>query len=307
MEITRGFLENVKKSKVLLLMAAPAVIYFFIFSYIPMAGIVLAFKEFTFDKGIFGSVWNGIENFRFFFVGGEAFRVTRNTLLYNMAFIVVNNSLQILTALALAEIGGKFFKRITQSVMFLPYFISWVLVGGFLYNLLNRDYGLVSNFIKSLGIPPLDIYNTPEQWPVLIVLFNAWKWVGYGTVVYLASIGGINQEMYEAAEIDGANIFQRIIHITLPSITPTIITLVLLSIGQIFRGDFNMFYQLTGNSGVLYETTDVIDTFVIRSLINASDYGMAAASGLYQSIMCFVIIMVTNYLVKKANKDYALF
>lgn len=305
--MAKSVLKDLKQNRVLLLMIAPAVLFFVIFSYLPMAGIILAFKEYDFSKGIFGSPWNGINNFKFFFIGGDAFRVTRNTILYNTAFILFGNFMQITAAIALSEMASICFKKITQSVMFLPYFISWVLVGGFVYGILNKDQGMIPNFMNSLGLERPDIYNTPCLWPVLIVLIQSWKWLGYGTVIYIAAITNINHEIYEAAMIDGANIFQSIRRITIPSLTPTIITLVLLSIGQIFRGDFQMFYQLTGNNGVLYHTTDVIDTFVIRSLLNNSDYGMAAASGTFQSVFSFAIVLSVNAIIKKVNKEYALF
>lgn len=302
-----NFLKDVKHNRTLLLMIAPAVLFFFVFSYLPMAGIVLAFKEYDFSKGIFGSPWNGFKNFEFFFIGGDAFRVSRNTILYNAAFIIFGNFMQITAAIVLGELASVYFKKITQSIMFLPYFISWVLVGGFMYDILNKDRGIIPNLMSSLGLERLDVYASPNMWPLLIVLIQSWKWLGYGTVIYIAAIAGIDQEMYEAAKIDGANIFQSIRRITLPSLTPTIITLVLLSIGQIFRGDFQMFYQLTGNNGMLYQTTDVIDTFVIRSLLNNSDYGMSAASGMFQSVLCFAIILTVNAVVKKVNKGYELF
>lgn len=303
----KSFFRDVKKYKIMLLMLAPAIIFFLVFSYLPMAGIIVAFKEYNFSQGIFNSPWNGITNFKFFFIGGEAFRVTRNTLLYNLVFIVFGNSLQLTAAIALSEINNKHFKKVTQSIMFLPYFISWVLVGGFMYGILNRDQGMLGNLFNLLGLERPDIYGSPNIWPVIIVLIQSWKWLGYGTVIYLAAITGIDQKKYEAAMIDGANAFQRIFKITLPSLIPTIITLVLLSIGRIFRGDFQMFYQLTGNNGVLFPTTDVIDTYVVRSLLNNSDYGMSAAAGVYQSVLGFCIIMAVNAIVKKVDSDYALF
>ncbi|WP_449599336.1 ABC transporter permease [Paenibacillus sp. Marseille-Q9583] len=301
------FWSDLKNYRVLLLMLAPAVAFFLLFAYVPMAGIIIAFKHYDYAGGIFGSAWNGLDNFRFFFESGDAWRVTRNTALYNIAFIVVNNSLQIFAAIMLFEVGGKWFRKITQSALFLPYFISWVVVGAIAYNLLNYDIGTVNALLRGLGLEPVDIYNTPAYWPYILVLVSAWKGLGYGTVMYLAAITGIDTEQYEAAEIDGANIFQRIRKVTIPNLYPTIIILVLLAVGNIFRGDFGMFYNMIGNNGLLFSSTDVIDTFVFRSLITSNDIGMSAAAGVFQSVLGFATIMTVNYAVRKYDKDRALF
>ncbi|NWL88633.1 sugar ABC transporter permease [Paenibacillus sp. 79R4] len=307
MKKSRGFWSDVKKYRTLLLMLLPAVFFFLLFAYIPMAGIVLAFKQFNYSGGIFGSPWNGLSNFRFFFDSGDAWRVTRNTALYNVAFIVVNNSLQIFAAILLFEVAGKWFRKITQTIMFLPYFISWVVVGAIAYNLFNYDVGMVNVLLNKIGFESVDIYNTAAYWPIILVFVAAWKTLGYGTIMYLAAITGIDTEMYEAAEIDGANIFQRIRKITIPSLMPTIIILVLLAIGNIFRGDFGMFYNMVGNNGLLFSSTDVIDTFVFRMLITSNEIGMSAAAGFYQSVLGFVTILLANYAVRKYDKDRALF
>lgn len=301
------FWSDLKKYRVLLLMLAPAVAFFLLFAYVPMAGIIIAFKHYDYAGGIFGSAWNGLDNFRFFFESGDAWRVTRNTALYNIAFIVVNNTLQIFAAIMLFEVGGKWFRKITQSALFLPYFISWVVVGAIAYNLLNYDIGTVNALLRGFGLQPVDIYNTPSYWPYILILVSAWKALGYGTVMYLAAITGIDTEMYEAAEIDGANIFQRVMKVTIPNLYPTIIILVLLAVGNIFRGDFGMFYNMVGNNGLLFSSTDVIDTYVFRSLITSNDIGMSAAAGVFQSVLGFATIMTVNYAVRKYDKDRALF
>ncbi|KRF11193.1 ABC transporter permease [Paenibacillus sp. Soil787] len=302
-----GLLYRLKSKKTLLFMIAPAVLYFLLFSYVPMAGIVLAFKQYRYDLGIMNSPWVGFDNFKFFFMTGDAFKVTRNTMLYNAAFILINNVLQIVVAILMAEIGSKLFRKTAQTLMFLPYFLSWVVVGAVAYNLFNYEHGTVNTLLRSLHIPELDIYTTPEYWKYILVFFSAWKAVGYGAVFYMASILSIDRETYEAAEIDGANVFQRIRYITIPSLRPTITILVLLAIGGIFRGDFGLFYQLVGNNGLLYQTTDVIDTYVYRSLLVNNEIGMSSAIGFYQSILCFATIMVTNFLVRKSDKENALF
>jgi putative aldouronate transport system permease protein len=272
-----------------------------------MAGIVLAFKQFNFDGGVFGSPWNGLDNFRFLFESGDAWRVTRNTALYNIAFIVVNNVVQIFAAILLFEVGGKWFRKLTQTVFFLPYFISWVVVGAIAFNLFSYDFGFINAMWTKLGMEPIDIYNTPAYWPFILVIVSTWKAFGYGTIMYLATITSIDTEMYEAAEIDGANVFQRILKITVPNLYPTMIILVLLAIGNIFRGDFGMFYNMIGNNGLLFSNTDVIDTFVFRLLMSSNEIGMSAAAGFYQSLLGFVSIMIANYAVRKYDKDRALF
>lgn len=303
----QGFWGELKKYRTLLLMLTPAVLFFILLAYIPMAGIVLAFKKYDYSGGVFGSPWNGLDNFRFFFESGDAWRVTRNTALYNIAFIIVNNLLQIFAGILLFEVAGKWFRKITQTLMFLPYFISWVVVGAIAYNLFNFDVGTVNTLLTALGFDKIDIYNTPSYWPFILVIVSAWKTLGYGSVMYLAAITSIDTEMYEAAQIDGANIFQRIFRITIPNLMPTVIILVLLAIGNIFRGDFGMFYNMVGNNGLLFSSTDVIDTYVFRSLITSNDIGMSAAAGFFQSVLGFVTIMLANFAVRKYDKDRALF
>jgi len=297
----------ISRNRTLLLMLIPAVVLVFVFSYIPMGGIILAFKKYRYNLGFWGSEWVGFDNFRFFFLSGQAWYVTRNTVLYNIAFLLVNTTFQISFAVILSEIHARIFKKTIQSFMFLPYFISWVIVAAIAYNLLNYENGSLNVLLRSIGMEPVNVYGTPAYWKYILVTFKAWKSVGYGMVVYLATITGMDPELGQSAEIDGANIFQRIRYITFPNIIPTLIILTLLSVGQIFRGDFGLFYQLVGNNGLLFDATDIIDTYVFRSLLQSSETGMAAAAGFYQSFLCFVTIMVTNYIVKRVESDYALF
>ena len=303
----RKFMLTLRRNKILLLMLLPAILYFLIFSYIPMGGTVLAFKNYNFRDGIFGSPWVGLDNFKYFFISGQAWIVTRNTILYNVAFITVNTILQMGLAILISEIGGKYFKKLTQTAMFLPYFISWVVVGIIAYNMLNLENGTINSMIAKIGGEKFNFYGSTFVWPFIMIFVSAWKNVGYGTVLYLAAIMGIDTETYEAAKIDGANIFQRIFKVTIPSLIPTMIILTLLAIGNIFRGDFQMFYQIIGNNGPLFNATDVIDTFTFRSLIQSGEVGMSAASCLYQSVFCFITIMISIFLVKKYDKDYSLF
>jgi putative aldouronate transport system permease protein len=295
------------KNRTMYIMILPALLFFLIFSYLPMAGLVVAFKSYTYSKGIFGSPWVGFDNFTFFFESGKAWLVTKNTIMYNFIFLIVNNFLEIFIAIILFELAGKYFKKILQSVIFLPYFISWVVAGAIVYNLLNYEFGAVNTLLKSIGFEPLNFYNSPKLWPYILIFFSAWKTVGYGTVIYLASIAGIDAEMYEAAKIDGANVLQRIVHITIPSIVPTIMVLLLLKISQIAKGDFGMFYQLIGTNGILFDKTDVIDTYAFRALLDMQEFGMSAAVGVYQSVLNFIIIIIVNTSVRKASKENALF
>lgn len=303
----KGFFKKLYKYRVYLLMLAPAVIYTLVFAYYPMTGIVMAFKKYNYAGGIWGSPWNGIENFKFFFKSGQAGLVTRNTVLYNIVFIIVGTVTQIAVAVFLTEIHNKRFRKVTQSMMFLPYFISWVIVGVMAFNIFSSDYGFMNRIIVALGGEKVAFYTKPEAWPFILVFFNVWKGVGYGSVMYLAAIMGIDTSIYEAASIDGANVFQRIFKVTIPSIMPTVIILLLMSIGGIFKGNFDMFYNLVGNNGLLYNYTDVIDTLTMRALISSNDFGMSAAMGLYQSVLCFITVMVANKLVSLYDKDYTLF
>ncbi|MDF2926597.1 MAG: sugar transporter permease [Paenibacillaceae bacterium] len=301
------FWNDVGKNRTMLLMIAPAALLFLLFSYVPMAGIIIAFKQYNYSGGVLGSPWVGFANFKFFFLSGDAWLVTRNTALYNLGFIVLSNVLQLAAAVLLFEVGGRWFRKIMQSALFLPYFISWVVVGSIAYSFFNYDVGTINSVLASLNMEKLDIYNTPAYWPYILMFFHTWKFLGYGTVMYLAAITGIDTEMYEAAEIDGANVFQRIFKVTLPNLTPTVTILVLLSIGNIFRGDFGMFYNLIGNNGLLFSSTDVIDTFVFRLLMNTNEIGMSAAAGVYQSVLGFVTILLANYAVRKFDQERALF
>ena len=288
-------------------MLLPAVIYTLVFSYYPMTGVILAFKKYTYAGGIWGSAWNGIENFKFFFKSGQAGIVTRNTVLYNILFIVVGTIVQIAVAIFLTEIRNKHFRKFSQSFMFLPYFISWVIVGVMAVNIFSSDYGFLNNIITSFGGKKISFYSKPQVWPGILLFFNVWKGIGYGSILYLAAIMGIDTSIYESASIDGANVFQRIFHVTIPMIMPTVVILFLMSIGGIFRGNFDMFYNLVGSNGLLYEYTDVIDTLAFRALISSNDFGMSSAIGLFQSVLCFITVIIANKLVGLYDRDYTLF
>lgn len=302
-----SFVRTVRRHWMLLAMLAPAVLYVIVFSYVPMSGIILAFKRYQYNGGIYFSPWCGLDNFKALLIAGKLGQVTRNTLLYNIAFIVLGVVFEMGSAILLNELHNKYFKKISQSLMFLPYFISWVVAGAVMYNIFNYERGVVNSILVSLGAQPFDLYNTPAAWPFVLIFLKIWKQSGYGSVVYLAAITGLDQEMFEAASIDGASAWQKIRYITIPSLVPTMMIMVLLSIGNIFRGDFGLFYQTVRSSALLQPATDIIDTYVFRLLITNSDIGVSAATGLYQSVLCFITITVCNKLVKKLDPDYALY
>lgn len=302
-----SFFKVVSQNRTLLLMCLPAIVFFFVFSYMPMPGAYIAFTNFQYNKGIWGSPFVGLKNFQFLFQSGQLGLLLRNTVLYNVAFIVLGNVLQLTFAILLNEVQCKRYKKITQSMMFLPYFISDVLVSLLVYNLLNYDFGFISNLVRNLGGEMPKVYQMPNAWPVIIVLVNLWKGTGYGTVVYFAAITGMDSSMMEAAQIDGANGFQRIRYITLPTLKPTVVILFLFAIGGILKGNFGLFYNLVGNNSMLFNTTDIIETYVYRSMMNSFNFAQSSAVGLFQSVVGFFIVLGANAFVKHLEADYALF
>lgn len=292
----------------LYLMMLPALLYLLINNYIPMAGMVIAFKNLNFAKGIWASPWAGLKNFKFLFASKDAWIITRNTLLYNVAFILVNMVVGIAIAILITEIRNTKLKKIYQSAILLPFLMSMVILSYIVYALLSAENGLVNNSILPLfHIDPIQWYQKPKYWPAILIIANCWKGVGYGCLIYIASLIGIDPSFYEAARLDGASKWQEITKITLPSLVPTIITLLLLSIGRIFYSDFGLFYQVPMNSGVLFPTTNVIDTYVYRALIEQGNISMSSAAGVYQSLVGFCVVMLSNWIVRKVDKDQALF
>ncbi len=303
----RGVLETLWRYRVLELMCLPAVVFFFLFSYMPMPGIWVAFVKYNYRDGIFGSKFVGLNNFKFLAESGKLFELTKNTILYNIAFIILGNFLAILVAILLNEMQSKLFKKVSQTMMFLPYFISQVLVGILVYNLLNYDYGFVNEILSSLGREKWGPYSDPSAWPVILVLVHLWQQTGYNSVVYFAAICGIDAEIIEAAKVDGANAFQKIRYIILPGLKPTIVILLLFALGGIVKGNFGLFYNIIGTNSLLYSTTDIIETYVYRATITDFNFSTASAVGLYQSIIGFVMVMTVNFIVKKIDPDYSLF
>lgn len=302
------FWQKVVKYRVLLLMCLPAVIYFFAFSYVPLPGIWVAFVKYNYRKGIFGSKFVGLKNFEFLITSGKLWFLTKNTILYNIAFILLGNFLAVFVAILLNEVRSRWFRKVSQTLMFLPYFISQVLVGYLVFNLLNYDTGLVNSILRALGNENLfQPYADASVWPPIIILVYLWQQTGYNSVVYFASIMGIDGEMMEAAKIDGANGFQRIRYIILPSLKPTIVVLLLFALGGIVKGNFGLIYNIIGTNSLLYGTTDIIETYVYRATMTDFNFATASAVGLYQSLIGFVIVMVVNFIVKKIEPDYSLF
>lgn len=301
-------LNSYKKFLPLYLMLLPGCIYFIINNYLPMLGIVIAFKRVNFSTGILGSPFAGLDNFKFLFATKDAWIITRNTLLYNLGFIVVNTVVGIFIAILICEVRNKKAKKMYQSVILLPFLMSMVVLSYIVYALLSTENGLINNSIlEPLGLSGISWYSNPKYWPFILVIVNCWKGVGYGCLIYIAGIIGIDPAFYEAARLDGASKWQEIKHITLPSLVPTIITLTLLSIGRIFYSDFGLFYQVPMNSGILQPATNVIDTYVFRALLELGNVGMSSAAGVFQSVVGFLIVMLSNWSVRRLDKDKALF
>lgn len=296
-----------QKNKTLWLMLSPTLLYFIIFAYIPMAGIWLAFTKFDFRLGFFKSPFVGLKNFEYLFKSGILTRLLRNTILYNLAFLIGGNLAQMAAAVFLSDLKNKKFVKISQNIIFLSYFVSWVLVGLFAYALFNVDNGVINSMLRALGLKEYNFYLKPNAWPPIIIFFQIWKGLGYGSVIYLSVITGIDQSIYESARIDGATKWQQVRYITLPMIKPTFILLIMFNLGSILKGQFQLFYQLIGNNGVLFNTTDIIDTFVYRSLTVNFDIGMGSAAGVFQSVFGCILVLSVNALVKRINKDLSLF
>lgn len=290
----------------LLVLALPAIIYFIVFCYLPMIGVVLAFKDYNYAGGILGSPWNGLKNFEFFFKSQDAWRITRNTLLYSGTFILLSAVASVTIALLLYEIRSKLALKFFQTSMILPRFLSWVIVSYMVYTLLNPSLGIANQILKSFGLEAANWYSDPKYWPFILTIVHIWKVVGLDCIFYYSALLGIDQELFEAAKIDGANRWQQTLYISIPSLFSLMTILIILALGGIFRGDFGLFYQLPRDIGVLYPTTDIVDTYVFRGLRQGT-VGVTTAIGLFQSVVGFVMVMGTNFAVKKIKPENALF
>jgi len=300
------YLQKNKKNMQLTILALPAIVLLLIFSYVPMAGIFIAFKNINFIQGIFGSPWVGFDNFKFFFTSNDAWLVTRNTLAYNTAFISIGTALSVLFAILLNEVTSVKFVKVYQTVFFFPYFFSWIIVAYMMYSFIGPS-GIITSAMQKIGLGAFDFYTQAWIWPGLLLFINIWKGLGYVSIIFYAGIMGIPVDYFEAAAIDGATRLQTIKSITLPLLTPLITIMTLLSVGKIFYSDFGLFFFVPRQVGQLFPVTQVIDTYVYRMLKTSGDIGMSSAAGLFQSTMGFVVVLISNHLVKKVNPENKIF
>ena len=307
-----GILADIAHNKFSYLIALPAMIYVFIFSYCSYPYILIAFQKFNYRNNGFWSIlfngnWVGFDNFKFFFTSQNAFRITYNTLYLNLLFIITGTLMAVLLAILLNELRCRWYVKTTQAVMLLPNYISWVVVSYILMSIFSSQYGILNQVLEAFGQDPVNWYTEADLWPAILVVMRIWKGAGMSAIIFLASITGIDGSLYEAASIDGASRFQQVYKITLPLIMPTIIIMTLLSIGKIMYGDFGMIYALVGDNGVLYKTTDIIDTYIFRALRQVGDPSQAMAIGLFQSVIGFVMVFGSNWLTKKIYPEGALY
>lgn len=300
-------LGELLKNKTLYLMMIPGILFVAVFNYFPMMGIVMAFKDGMSTRGYFSGDWVGLKNFEFFFKSNDAFRITFNTLFMNGLFIVVRLVAAVFVALLLNELTSKKAIKLYQSTMLLPHFLSWVVVGFVTYGFLNIDYGFINRFLAIFGVEAIEWYSEPKYWPWILTIVELIKTTGYYSIVYYAGIVGISQDIYEAARVDGASRMAIVRKITLPMLKPLIVTMVLMQIGKIFFADFGLFYYVPRETGALFSKTDVIDTYVYRSLRVLGNSGMSAAVGLFQSCAGFVVVLLSNLLVRKFDAENSLF
>lgn len=304
-----GFLREIRKNAFLYALTVPGILFFLVFCYLPMGGLVIAFQDFNIIKGIFGSSFFGFGNFKFLFNEGNrgtVLQVMGNTIWLNSLFIVFTTFVSVALAVMFSEVKQRHVKRITQTLSILPYFVSWAVIALFLEAFLKADGGVVSTALARSG-HDISFYSDPKPWPALLVILKIWQGSGYGAIVYIATITGIDPGIYEAASIDGATRLQKILHITIPILKPTIILMTLFSVGRIFYGDFGMIYGLIQDNSLLFPTTDVIDTYVYRMLRGLGNYGMATAAGMIQSVCGFIFVYAANTIARKYEPDSAIF
>lgn len=303
-----SFKKKFKKFWPFYLMALPAVVYYFINNYIPMTGLILAFEKYTVKGGIFNSPKVGFQNFEFLFKSADAWIMTRNTLLYNLVFIICGPVIAISVAYLLHELKSKVSRKIYQTVLLFPSLLSVIIVSYLANALLAGDTGFINNHIlRPLGLEPVSFYSEQSYWPFILIFIHFWQMVGTSCILYLANISAIDTGLYEAAALDGANRGKKFWYITLPCLIPTIITLTILLVGKIFNSDFGLFYQVPMNSGALIDVTQTIDTYVYRGLMNTANMGMSAAACFYQSVVGFTLVMITNAIVRKVSRENAMF
>lgn len=308
MKKKNGAGKTIRRFMPFYLMMIPGLVYLLINNYIPMAGLVMAFEKYNVRGGMFGSPFCGLENFEYLFATDDAWLITRNTILYNIVFIILGNAAAIGVAVCLNQIRSKIRKQIYQTIILLPYIISIIVVAYLANAFLAGDTGFINTkILEPLGLEPISFYSEPKYWPFILVFVNLWKSVGYSCILYLANLAGIDPGFYEAAAIDGATRRQMFWKITLPCLKPTIITLLILAIGKMFYSDFGLFYQVPMQSGMLFSVTQTIDTYVFYGLTSNSNIGMTAAAGFYQSIVGFILVLGSNAIVRKVSRENAMF
>lgn len=300
----RTFRENF----VFILFTLPALTYLFVFNYLPLAGSVLAFKDYRYDMGILGSKWIGWRNFEFLLTSNDLWRITINSIGYGISFILINTVLALILALLMYEVTNRSVLKFVQTSIILPNFLSWIMISFVVYIFLNAQSGVINTFMERQGIETFDWYTKADAWRFIIPFVNAWKNIGWISLVYYSSLMGINNELFEAAELDGANRFQQAIHVSIPALAPVITTMSLISVGtSLIRQDLGLFYHVTRNSGLLYRTTDVIDTYVYRATIQYGDIGMSAATGLFQTVIGLCLMLMANWIIRKLSPENAIF
>lgn len=302
----RGFFYEIVKNRALFLMLIPGLLVMLVHNYMPMAGIILAFKKLDNYADLLGGDWIWFQNFEYLFGSSTAFVITRNTLSYNIVFIIIGSTVAVALAIILNELRKPILSKIYQSIFFLPYFFSWVVVSYLMFSLLSAD-GAFNQALETMGLETIRWYTVPKLWPFILVAVNTWKWTGYDAIIYLATIVGINKVYYEAAAVDGATRMQQIRYITIPMLVPLVITLTLLKVGRIFYTDMGLFFTVPRDMGMLYNATNTIDTYVYRALLSTGDLGMASAAGFYQAVLGFIVVLTFNLIVSKISKENALF
>lgn len=305
--IRRTSMAKRKMTLALFSMMVPGLIYLVINNYIPMAGLTIAFKKFDYSKGIWGSEWCGLSNFTYLFKTRDAFNIIRNTVLYNLVFIVLGTILAVTVAIMLNLLRGSMNKKIYQTVILIPYLISMVVVSYIVYGFLSQENGFLNSMIVSAGGESVSWYTQSKYWPFILTIVNLWKGFGYTSILYYATVIGIDSSLYEAATVDGAGRWKQIWHVTLPGLRGTIITMVLLNIGRMFYSDFGLFYQVPMRSGLISSVTDTIDVFVYKALTQLNDVGRASAAGFMQSVLGFILVFGANMIIRKVDEESALF
>lgn len=299
----KGFIYEVKRNRTLFLMLIPGFLVIFFNNILPMFGMIIAFKDINYQLGVLKSKWCGLNNFRYLFTSNMAWLITKNTLGYNIVFIIIGATLAVALAIGFNELLNRKTAKFYQTVLFLPYFLSWVVISYLLFSLLSTDMGLINRLTGK----SIEWYSNSSYWPLIIILVNTWKWTGYDSVIYLATIIGFDKSLYEAAAVDGASRWTQLTKITLPLLKPTIVILIIIKVGRVFFSDFGLFFNVPRNTGLLYDVTNTIDTYVYRALMQTGDIGMASAAGFYQSIVGLIVIIAANFLVRKIDEESALF